>query len=156
MCNVSLSTSISICHPSSCHTPRLLLCDLCFFGCSETLTLRQRLATAYRDFRQWCSENKVQCGQPLFREGMVSCLFERPIYKTIYPVNCNLRSHYGQGMEPKLWSLLHGQGLQQQVHSGVAVRLPSHCSEKRSSYQSVCWCMDPIGSGKSQYGLAPP
>lgn len=49
----------------------LLLCDLCFFGCSETLTLRQRLATAYRDFRQWCSENKVQCGQPLFREGMV-------------------------------------------------------------------------------------
>lgn len=53
--------------------PRLLLADLSFFGCAETLTLRQRLAVAYRDFRQRLKANQVQCGQPLFRESMVSC-----------------------------------------------------------------------------------
>lgn len=50
---------------------RLLLADLGFFGDPDALSLNQTLATAYRDFKKWCRENRVKCSQPLFRESMV-------------------------------------------------------------------------------------
>ena len=50
--------------------PRLLLADLNFFGDANALTMNQRLAVAYRDFKIWCKEKRVKCSQPMFRESL--------------------------------------------------------------------------------------
>ena len=45
---------------------RLLLTQLGFFGDPETVDLADRLVIAYKDFKAWCSQNKVYSSQPLF------------------------------------------------------------------------------------------
>ena len=52
---------------------RKLLLDIGFFT-PKNEKLSFKLAMAYKDFKGWCSENKVSCSQPPFTEGLVPCL----------------------------------------------------------------------------------
>lgn len=45
---------------------RLMLAQLGFFGDPETTPLPDRLVIAFKDFKAWCSQNKVYSSQTLF------------------------------------------------------------------------------------------
>ena len=45
---------------------RLLLTQLGFFGDPETVSVPDRLVTAFKDFKAWCAMNKIQSSQTLF------------------------------------------------------------------------------------------
>ena len=53
---------------------RLLLAQLGYFGDVEELSLPDRLVIAYKDFKAWCKQNKVQSSQTLFTVGSATLM----------------------------------------------------------------------------------
>lgn len=60
-------------HGSTCIL-RLLLAQLGFFGDVENLVLPDRLVIAFKDFKAWCKQNKIQSSQPMFTVGSATLL----------------------------------------------------------------------------------
>ena len=60
-------------HGSTCIL-RLLLAQLGFFGDVEELGLPDRLVIAFKDFKAWCKQNKVQSSHPMFTVGSATLL----------------------------------------------------------------------------------
>lgn len=56
-----------------CRIPRLLLTELSFFGGVSEMSFQDRLAVAYKDFKNWRRANKVHCSHPLFTPNSVTC-----------------------------------------------------------------------------------
>ena len=50
-----------------------MLCNEGAFG-DATSPLKDRLVTAYKDFKTWCREEKINCSQPLFTEKLAPWL----------------------------------------------------------------------------------